>query len=84
MTEVLLDIKKWGNNLGVRLPAKIVREAQLQVHQRVLLTVVDGQVIIKPAPEESISLEQRLALFDSCKHSGEAMPTAQNLGAEQW
>ncbi len=84
MTEVVLDIKQWGNNLGVRLPAIIAREAHLQAHQRVLLTVVDGQVIIKPAPVESMTLEQRLALFDSARHGGEAMPTAQTVGAEQW
>lgn len=29
MTEVTLDIKKWGNSLGVRLPAAIAREANL-------------------------------------------------------
>ncbi len=84
MTGVLLDIKQWGNNLGVRLPAAIVREAGLHVHQRVLLTVIDGQVIIKPAPQESLTLEQRLAQFDVSKHSGEVMTVQHNLGAEQW
>jgi len=84
MTEVLLDIKQWGNNLGVRLPAAIVREAHLHAHQRVLLTVVDGQVIIKPAPDEAMTLEQRLAHFDNAQHGGEVMATQQILGAERW
>jgi antitoxin MazE len=35
MTEAILDIKKWGNNLGVRLPAAVARAAQLHVDQRV-------------------------------------------------
>lgn len=35
MTEALLDIKRWGNSLGVRLPVKVARAAHLQVEQRV-------------------------------------------------
>ncbi len=38
MTEVILDIKAWGNNLGVRLPASIAREAHLIVDRRVRLS----------------------------------------------
>ena len=84
MTDVILDIKQWGNNLGVRLPAAIASAAHLHAHQRVLLTVVDGQVIIKPAPNQTMTLEQRLAQFDTTKHGSEIMATQQALGAEQW
>ena len=28
MTEVVLDLKTWGNSLGVRLPAAIARAAK--------------------------------------------------------
>ena len=31
MTDVVLDIKQWGNNLGVRLPAAVAREAHLKI-----------------------------------------------------
>ncbi|MDP1787128.1 AbrB/MazE/SpoVT family DNA-binding domain-containing protein [Nitrosomonas sp.] len=48
MTEVILDIKQWGNNLGVRLPAAIAREAHVHADQQVKLTVSDGQIIITP------------------------------------
>ena len=84
MTEVTLDIKQWGNNLGVRLPAAIAREAHLHAHQRVLIAVVDGQVIISPMRDEPLTLEQRLSAFDPERHGGEAMTTTQRLGAEQW
>ena len=84
MTEVMLDIKKWGNNLGVRLPAAIVREAHLTADQRVQLTVADGQIIITPVFDQPLSLEQRLAKFDPVRHGGEAMATGQRLGAEKW
>ncbi len=52
MTEVVLDIKQWGNNLGVRLPAAIAREAHLHAHQRVRLSVADGHIIITPVVDE--------------------------------
>jgi antitoxin MazE len=84
MTEVELDIKQWGNNLGVRLPAAIAREAHLRAHQRVRLSVADGHIVITPVVDEPLTLEQRLALYDSARHGGEIMTTEQKLGAEQW
>jgi antitoxin MazE len=73
MTEVILDIKTWGNNLGVRLPAVIARAAHLHVNQRVKLSVVDGVVIIAPMLNEPLTLEERLAKFDPARHGGEVM-----------
>ncbi len=84
MTEVVLDIKQWGNNLGVRLPVAIARAADLHAHQRVRIAVVDGQIIITPVLNQPLTLEQRLANYDPDRHGGEAMATTQRLGAEQW
>lgn len=84
MTEVMLDIKQWGNNLGVRLPVAIAREAHLHVHQRVKLSVTDGLITITPVFDEPLTLEQRLAHYDVTKHGGEAMVVEQPLGAERW
>lgn len=84
MTEVILDIKQWGNNLGVRLPAVIARKAHVHADQRVRLTVVEGQIIITPVLDEALTLEQRLAYFDPARHGGEVMPLAQIIGAEKW
>lgn len=84
MIEVILDIKQWGNNLGVRLPAAIVREAHVHADQQVKITVSDGQIIITPVQDKPLTLEQRLAQFDPVKHRGEAMASAQPLGAEKW
>ncbi|MDP3086711.1 MAG: AbrB/MazE/SpoVT family DNA-binding domain-containing protein [Methylotenera sp.] len=84
MIEVELDIKQWGNNLGVRLPAAIARESHLKVHQRVRISVLNGEIIIKPVAEVTLTLEQRLALFNPAEHSGEVMATSKTLGAENW
>ena len=83
MTEALLDIKKWGNNLGVRLPAAVARAAGLHVDQRVRVSVEDGAVVITPVERSVTSLERKLAIFDPVRHGGEAMPT-QPIGAERW
>ena len=84
MAEAVLDIKQWGNNLGVRLPAAIAREAHLRVDQRVRISVDAGQVVISPVTDVHLTLEQRLSLFDPVRHGGEAMATGKALGAERW
>ena len=83
MPETLLDIKHWGNNLGVRIPAAVAREAKLHANQRVKLTVEDGRVIITPQAEKALTLAARLALFDPAVHGGEVMADAP-VGAERW
>ena len=84
MTSTVLNIKHWGNNLGVRLPAAIASAAHLHADQRVCVTVEGERVIITPIRDEALSLEQRLARFDPERHGGEAMPTDAPLGAERW
>ena len=83
MTEAVLDIKQWGNNLGVRLPAAVAREAHLHVDQRVRVSVQGGNVVITPVVEPPLTLEQRLALYDPARHGGEVMAD-KPLGAEKW
>lgn len=83
MTEAVLDIKRWGNSLGVRLPAAVAREAHLRVDQRVRVSVEGEQVVITPVTDASLTLEQRLARFDPVRHGGELMAT-NTIGAERW
>jgi antitoxin MazE len=84
MAEAVLDIKRWGNNLGVRLPAAVAREANLRVDQRVRVVVEGDQVVITPVDDSRLTLEQRLAAFDPKRHGGEQMATTRTLGAERW
>ncbi len=83
MTEALLDIKHWGNSLGVRLPAKVARAANLQADQRVRMRVEGGCVVIEPVKDVRPSLAKRLARFDASRHGGEAMACGLQ-GAERW
>lgn len=81
--ESTLVIRKWGNNLGVRLPVAISKEAGFQSGQKVRLRVEDGRVIVEPVPPADLGLEDRLRRFDPARHGGEAMADAR-VGAEQW
>ena len=81
--EAVLDLKRWGNNLGVRLPLAVARAAHLHVDQRVKIAVEDGRVVITPMENAPLTLEQRLAQFNPEKHGGEVMVT-EPLGAEKW
>ena len=84
MAEAVLDIKQWGNNLGVRLPAAVAREANLHVDQRVRVSVEGDHVLITPVDDSRLTLEQRLAAYDPKRHGGERMVTTKALGAERW
>lgn len=84
MVERILDIKQWGNNLGVRLPAAVAREARLHVDQCVRVSAEGDQVVIRPVDGSRLTLEQRLAAYDPKRHGGERMTTTQALGAERW
>ena len=83
MANAVLDIKRWGNNLGVRLPVGLAREAKLYADQRVSIEVDNGRVIITPLETKLPSLKHRLAQFDALRHGGEVMVDKQ-LGAENW
>lgn len=83
MAEAVLDIKHWGNNLGVRLPAAVARAAHLHANQRVRVQVKQGRVIITPMDEVPLTLTQRLARYDPVRHGGEAM-ASDAVGAERW
>ena len=83
MSEAVLDIKQWGNNLGVRLPAAVARAARLHANQRVRVTVEKDRVVITPAASGDLSLDQMLALYDPARHGGEVM-AAPLIGAERW
>ncbi len=84
MAEAVLDIRQWGNSLGVRLPAAVAREAHLRVDQRVRISVQGGQVVIAPVTDVHLTLEERLARFDPARHGGESMAPVRDIGAERW
>ncbi len=84
MTEAVLDIKKWGNSLGMRLPSSIAKAAHLHLDQRVRLVVENDQILILPLENKIDSLKQRLDKFSYDRHGGEVMDKTERVGVESW
>ena len=80
--ETVLDIKQWGNNLGVRLPQAVARAAHLHRDQRVRVSVEGGRVVITPIGVTP-TLDEMIASFDPARHGGEVM-VADPVGVEEW
>ena len=84
MSAVSLNVKQWGNSLGVRLPAAIAKAVGLKVDQCVEIAVRGQTVIITPCKAKPMTLEDRLACYDPQKHGGEMMIANESRGAEKW
>ena len=82
MAVALLEIKTWGNSLGVRIPSAVARAARLKASQSVKLAVEDGRVIISPQSPKPLTLAERLERYDPALHGGEAM-VSPLIGAEK-
>lgn len=74
-------VRRWGNSLGVRLPAAIVREAHLLEDQPVELTVVEEGILIRPA-RPRLSLAERLERYRPMEAEATEMLAWQPIGAE--
>ncbi|MGH8190297.1 MAG: AbrB/MazE/SpoVT family DNA-binding domain-containing protein [Rhodanobacteraceae bacterium] len=83
MNTTELDIKCWGNSLGVRIPASVARAARLHADQRVRVVVDGRRVVIEPVADVPMNLAQRLVRYDLARHGGEVM-VAGRVGAERW
>lgn len=51
-----VKLNKWGNSIGLRLPAKVVEALQLHKGSEVQVRVQDSTLVITPVPEP-LSLE---------------------------
>lgn len=76
-----LTIQQWGNSLAVRIPSAVARSARFSVGQPVEVVLEDDGVVVRPVGEPKLTLAQKLAMYDSAKHGGEAMATGR-IGAE--
>ena len=74
-------MRRWGNSLGVRLPAGLARQAHLEDGQTVELTVVDGGVLIRPV-EPRLTLEKRLAMYEPMPGEPTEAMAWESVGAE--
>jgi antitoxin MazE len=76
-------IQKWGNSLALRIPKSFAAEVGLEQDGVVELSLVDGRLVVAPAPEPSLTLEGLLAgITDENLHSEIDFGPA--VGNETW
>ena len=59
-----LTVKKWGNSAAIRLPAKVLNAAQVDIEQPVNVHVEGRRIVIDPVIEED-NLDALLAQITS-------------------
>lgn len=64
-------IQRWGNGLGVRIPAPIAKAAHFARGLPITVEVVEKGVLLRVAGRPRLSPAQKLKAFDPKKHGGE-------------
>lgn len=80
---MLTKIQKWGNSLALRIPKSFALDARIENESIVEITLVDGQLVIKPVITPKWTLEQLIAGItpDNLHHETD---TGKPTGNEAW
>jgi antitoxin MazE len=83
---MLTKVQKWGNSLALRIPTTFARDAQLANDSMVEISLIAGQIVIKPVAERSErswTLEHLLAGVTPANLHTET-DTGDTVGHEAW
>ena len=58
---MVTKVQKWGNSLGIRIPKSFAEEARVEAGSTVDISVVDGQLVIKPVQSSKYELKRLLS-----------------------
>jgi antitoxin MazE len=80
---MLVNIKKWGNSAAIRLPASLMKSADIGVDTQVNIIEDHGRILIEPIKKKEYSLE---ALLDGItpKNMQPEIDWGQPVGKEEW
>lgn len=76
-----INMRQWGNSVGVRIPAGILAELKLTAERRVDIRAEDGKIIIEPIDEKKLTLEQLLSQITE-DNLHDAVDFGQSMGKE--
>lgn len=76
----MLQVQKWGNSLGIRIPKAIAVKVGLEEGSEIELDIEEGNLIIKP---KSKSLDELLSQITPENLHSE-IPTGKPEGRESW
>jgi antitoxin MazE len=57
---VLTKVQKWGNSLGLRIPKAFAEEAGVAAGSEVILAIIEGGLIVRPAHPRKYPLDELL------------------------
>jgi antitoxin MazE len=80
---MLTKVQKWGNSLALRIPKAFAIDAQLENDSVVEVSLVDGQIVIKPISAPTWTLEKLLSGVNSQNIHHET-DTGDAVGNEIW
>jgi len=80
---MLAKVQKWGNSLALRIPRAFALDAQLKNDSVVEVSLVDGQIVIKPIQSPAYTLEQLLSGVNNSNLHHET-DTGNAVGNEVW
>jgi len=77
-----LQIGKWGNSLGIRLPKHVIEALQLGVKDRISCSLEAGKLILKPVSrQKKYKLDE---LLTQVEELGEEVSWGKPEGGEVW
>ncbi|MBU4224445.1 MAG: AbrB/MazE/SpoVT family DNA-binding domain-containing protein [Chloroflexi bacterium] len=80
---MLTKVQKWGNSLALRIPKAFATDVQLENDSVVEISLIDGQIVIKPVVAPNWTLEQLLAGVNNSNIHHET-DTGNAVGNEIW
>ena len=84
--EATTTISKWGNSKGVRVPAEILKKAQVDLNDTLYFDVDNnGRIIMSkiPIPKEG-TLEYLFKDYSGSSFKTELIDLGEPVGSEQW
>ena len=77
-----LQIGKWGNSLGIRLPKYVIEALQLGVKDRISCSLEDRKLVLRPVShQKKYKLDELLAQVEE---PGEEISWGKPEGEEVW
>jgi antitoxin MazE len=82
---MVTKVQKWGNSQGLRFPKTVLEEAQINVGDKVSITVQDGKIIIETVNKLRNAYDLReLVLKIPKDYRVEEVDWGAPVGKEEW
>ena len=78
-----VTVKKWGNSAAIRIPAAILRAADIKLDESVDVREERGRILIEPKRKDSYDLNELVGAITSANQH-EAIETGPAAGREVW